>query len=293
MAQDIDSLHRYQEQQMAASPNEKFDLSWEWLGGKAVEWAMNLGTALVILIIGFFIAKRISKMVDRMLSKKNFDESLKRFLVSMINTVLRILIIVSAMGQLGLEMTSFVALIGAAGLAIAMAFSGTLGNFAGGVMILIFRPYKVGDYIKTQGEEGRVSEIQMFNTILLTIDNKTIIIANGTVANGNITNYTTQDHRAVELLIGIAYGDDYLKAKEVLAQFCKEDDRILNDPETFIGLKELGDSSVNILVRAWCKPENYWPVYFAINERVYIEFGKNGLNIPFPQMDVHLHQTGK
>ena len=151
MAQDIDSLHRFQEQHIQQASKKNFNFSWEWLGDRAIDWAMNLGSAIVILIIGFFIAKRLANMVDRVLSKKKFDESLKRFLVSMVNTVLRILIVISAMGQMGVEMTSFVALIGAAGLAVAMAFSGTLGNFAGGVMILIFRPYKVGDYIKTQG----------------------------------------------------------------------------------------------------------------------------------------------
>jgi len=172
-----------------------------------------------------------------------------------------------------------------------MAFSGTLGNFAGGIMILIFRPYKVGDLIKAQGEEGIVSEIQIFNTILLTLDNKTIIIPNGALANGNITNYTMQKMRRVDFTVGIAYGDDYYNAKTVLERFIAEDDKILNDPAPFIGLGALADSSVNITLRVWSKTEDYWDVYFRMQEKIYTQFGKEGLNIPFPQMDVHVHNA--
>ena len=199
------------------------------------------------------------------------------------------MVVLTALTQLGVEMTSFVALLGAAGLAIGMAFSGTLGNFAGGVMILIFRPYKVGDLILAQGEQGIVQQIQIFNTILLTLDNKTVIIPNGALANGNITNFTHQEIRRVDFTVGIAYGDDYDTAKATLKRFIDEDERILGDQNNFIGLGNLGDSSVNITLRAWCKTEDYWDVFFLMNERIYKEFGQNGLNIPFPQMDVHLH----
>jgi small conductance mechanosensitive channel len=172
-----------------------------------------------------------------------------------------------------------------------MAFSGTLGNFAGGIMILIFRPYKVGDFIKAQGEEGKVAEIQIFNTILLTMDNKTIIIPNGALANGNITNYTMQKMRRVDFTVGIAYGDDYYAAKKVLERFIAEDDKILKDPAPFIGLGALADSSVNITLRVWAKTDDYWDVHFKMQEKIYTEFGKEGLNIPFPQMDVHVHNA--
>lgn len=275
-----------------ASTTEKpFEFSWDSLLDKAYDWGLSLAIAIAILVIGFFIAKRISKLIGKILDRKDFDESLKRFLMSLVNVTLRILIVVTALGELGLEMTSFIALIAAAGLAIGMAFSGTLGNFAGGIMILIFRPYKVGDYVGAQGEEGSIEEIQIFNTILLTVDNKTIIVPNGAMANGNITNFTTQKQRRVDFVIGIGYGDDYKKAKEVLSRFISEDDKILKDPAPFIGLGELADSSVNITLRVWSTTEDYWDVYFRMNERVYNEFEKEGLSIPYPQMDVHVHNS--
>ncbi|MCB9223907.1 MAG: mechanosensitive ion channel [Crocinitomicaceae bacterium] len=256
---------------------------------KIYEWGLNLILAIAILIIGFWLSKRVSKFVGKVFDRKQLDESLKRFLMSMVTISLRVMVLVTALGQLGLEMTSFVALIGGAGLAIGMAFSGTLGNFAGGVMILIFRPYKVGDYIKAQGEEGIVKEIQIFNSILLTVDNKTIIIPNGTLANGNITNFTMEKKRRVDFTVSIAYGDNYETARNVLLRFIKEDEKILADPEPFIGLGALADSSVNITLRVWALTENYWEVYFRMNEKIYKEFGKEGLNIPFPQLDVHVH----
>lgn len=260
-----------------------------WIGS-AIEWGTNILIAVAILVIGLMVTKRISKMMAKLLKKKDFDESLRTFLTSMVAISLKIMVVITALGMLGLEMTSFIALLGAAGLAIGMAFSGTLGNFAGGIMILIFRPYKVGDYISAQGEEGIVKEVQIFNTILLTLDNKTIIVPNGAMANGNMTNFTFQETRRVDFTVGIAYGDDYDKAKAVLEQFIAEDDKILKDPASFIGLGELADSSVNITVRTWTKTEHYWDVHFKMNERIYKEFDGHGLSIPFPQMDVHVHK---
>jgi len=188
-------------------------------------------------------------------------------------------------------MTSFVALLGAAGLAIGMAFSGTLSNFAGGVMILFFKPFKIGDFINVQGEEGFVDQILIFNTILKTFDNKVIILANGAVANNTIVNYTKADKRRVDWHLGIAYGDDLKVAKEVLFKFIKEEKRILQDPIPFVGVGELGDSSVNLVVKAWVSTDDYWDVFYALNERVYNEFGDAGLHIPFPQMDVHVKNS--
>lgn len=244
--------------------------------------------AIVVVIIGFWIANLISKGIRKVLIRSKSDQGLITFLTSMTGIVLKILVIVTAITQLGVEMTSFVALLGAAGLAIGMAFSGTLSNFAGGVMILLFKPFKVNDFINVQGEEGFVKEIQIFNTILTTWDNKVIILANGSVANGTIVNYTKQKTRRVDWVYGIAYGDDLKAAKELLTKFINEDSRILKNPEAFIGLVELGDSSVNVAVKAWVKTDNYWDVFFDMNERVYNEFGAAGLNIPFPQMDVHV-----
>jgi small conductance mechanosensitive channel len=263
------------------------DIVWE----KTIEYGSSLLIALVILIVGFMIAKRISKMIKKVFEKKDFDPSLQGFLISLVSIALKILVVLTALSQLGIEMTSFIALIGAAGLAIGMAFSGTLGNFAGGVMILIFRPYKVGDYIKAQGEEGTVQQIQIFNTILLTVDNKTIIIPNGAMANGNMTNYNEQPKRRVDFTVGIGYGDDYDTAKAVLQRFIDEDEKILKDEANFIGLGELADSSVNLKLRVWTKTEDYWEVFFRMNEKIYKQFGKEGLNIPFPQMDVHVHNA--
>ena len=177
---------------------------------------------------------------------------------------------------------------GAEGIAVGMALSGTLQNFAGGVMVLLFKPYKVGDYIEAQGQSGTVKEIQIFNTILNTPDNKTIIVPNGGLSTGIINNYSKEGKRRVDWTFGIGYGDDYDKAKEVLSRMLDEDTRVLKDPAYFIALHSLGDSSVNIVVRAWVATSDYWSVYFDMNERVYKEFGKYGLNIPFPQMDVHV-----
>lgn len=267
------------------------NLNWDDLIDKGVNFGINLIIGIGILVIGMMIAKRLTKLVNRILKKRDYDKSLQSFLTSMVSISLRILVVMTALGQMGVEMTSFIALVGAAGLAVGMAFSGTLGNFAGGVMILIFRPYKVGDLIQAQGELGIVNEVQIFNTILLTLDNKTIIIPNGPLANGNITNFTMQKQRRVDFKVGIAYGDDLQVAKKVLQKFIDEDEKILKDPAPFMGLGELGDSSVNITLRVWTATEDYWEVFFRMNEKIYEQFGENNLNIPFPQMDVHLHNN--
>lgn len=274
-----------------ATETAGWDFDWSTFWDKSIEYGTNLVIAVAVLVIGMMITKRITKVVSKILKKKDFDEALQGFLISLVSISLRILVVLTALSQLGLEMTSFIALIGAAGLAIGMAFSGTLGNFAGGIMLLIFRPYKIGDFIQAQGETGIVQQIQIFNTIILTTDNKTIIVPNGAMANGNITNFTMQDKRRVDFTVGIAYGDDYEKAKEVLSRFIKEDEKIIQDEANYIGLGALADSSVNITLRVWCKTEDYWDVFFKMNEKIYKEFGKEGLNIPFPQMDVHVHNT--
>jgi small conductance mechanosensitive channel len=253
-----------------------------------VKVGTNVIMSILILVIGFWLAKVLSKGLKRLLLKSNTDEGLVTFSTSFISMIIKVLVSVTAITQLGIEMTSFVALLGAAGLAIGMAFSGTLSNFAGGVMILVLKPFKVGDFIMTQDEQGIVYEIQIFNTYLHTVDNKVIILPNGQVANGNITNFTKADKRRVEWVFSIAYGDEFEKAKSLLEQFIKEDELILIDPEYFIGLSLLANSSVDITVRAWVLTENYYLVFFAMNERVYKEFEKAGLHFPFPQLDVHL-----
>ena len=263
----------------------------DWILEKLIEYGTSLLFAIAVIAIGFWIVKRINKLVDFTFEKKDFDPSLETFLASAIAISLRILVIITALSQLGIEMTSFVALLGAAGLAIGMAFSGTLSNLAGGVMILFFKPYKVGDFIEAQGEKGTVKELRIFNTILITLDNKTVIIPNGPLANGNMINYSTQTKRRVDFTVGIAYGDDYDTAKNTLLEFVKEDPRILDEEDNFIGLDKLADSSVNLTLRVWCKTEDFRAVYFNMNERIYKEFGSKGLNIPFPQMDVHVRNN--
>lgn len=255
-----------------------------------LEIGARVGIALAVLIIGFWLAKQLSRGLEKILVSRSTDPSLVSFLRSLTSIGLKVLVVISAVTQLGVEMTSFVAILGAAGLAIGMAFSGTLSNFAGGVMILLFKPFKVGDYIETQGEKGNVKEILIFNTILTTLDNKVIILANGSVANDTIINYTKAKKRRVDWTFGIAYGDDLKTAKDLLYKFISEDDRILQDEENFVSIGELGDSSVNLAVRAWVDVDDYWPVFFSMNERVYEEFGAAGLTIPFPQVDVHVQK---
>ena len=193
--------------------------------------------------------------------------------------------------MIGVEMTSFIAILGAAGLAVGLALSGTLQNFAGGIVILMFKPFKAGDFIDAQGYSGTVSEIQIFNTILKTPDNKTIIIPNGGLSTGAMTNYSSEPLRRVDWTVGIGYGDDVDQARSVLLKMCETDPRILKDPALFIGVSALADSSVNFAVRAWVKAEDYWGVFFDLNENIYKTFNKEGLHIPFPQMDVHVHNS--
>lgn len=277
---------------MAANTGKEdliFGMNMDEITDILVSTGTKIAIALAILIIGLWITKFIVRRINKVLDKRDMDTSLKSFLTSLVSIGMKALIVITAIGQLGIQMTSFVAILGAAGLAIGMAFSGTLSNFAGGVMILVFRPYKVGDLVNMQGEEGVVEAIYIFNTILVTPDNRKIIIANAAAANGNIVNYTKDsDIRTVNWTFGIAYGDDLQVAKATLNKFFQEDDRILKDQEQFVGVSELADSSVNLACRVWVKNEDYWGVYFAIPERVYNEFGDAGLNIPFPQMDVHV-----
>ncbi len=246
--------------------------------------------AIITLIVGLWVIKIIQRAVKRNFEKRDVDVSLRGFLNSMIGILLKIMLLISVVGMVGVEMTSFIAILGAAGLAVGMALSGTLQNFAGGVMILIFKPFKVGDFIDAQGHTGIVNEIQIFNTILKTPDNKTIIIPNGGLSNSSMTNFSTEPRRRVDFVFGIAYGDDVDKAKKVILNLINEDERILKDPEPFVAVSELADSSVNLVVRVWAEATNYWGIYFDLQEKVYKTFDKEGLNIPFPQMDVHLQK---
>ncbi|NIJ43826.1 small conductance mechanosensitive channel [Wenyingzhuangia heitensis] len=255
-------------------------------------YGLKLVSAIAVWIIGGFIIGAIIKGFSKMLEKSKTDPSLRPFLQSLVGSLLKVVLVITVLSTLGIEMTSFIAILGAAGLAVGMALSGTLQNFAGGVMILIFKPFKVGDVIEAQGHTGGVKEIQIFNTILKTPDNKTIIIPNGGLSNSSMVNYSTEPKRRVDFTFGIGYGDSIEQGKEVLMAILKADSRIINDPaEPFVEVVALADSSVNFAVRAWVNSADYWGVYFDTNAKVYNEFNKVGLNIPFPQMDVHVHKA--
>lgn len=257
----------------------------------AIQLGLKILLALIIYWVGKFIIDNLYRFVQKALSRKKIDQSVNTFVLSLVRVVLMLLLIVMIIGVLGINTSSFVALFASAGVAIGMALSGTLQNFAGGVMILLFKPYKVGDFIEAQGVSGTVKEIQIFNTLLATTDNKTIIIPNGKLSNETVTNYTQAGTRRVEWVFGISYGDDYQKAKELLDVYIAEDKRILSTPAPMVALSCLADSSVQITARAWVQASDYWSVLYDMNERVYSEFGKYGLSFPFPQMDVHI--TGK
>lgn len=267
---------------------ELFDIKYTDVNQFLVRMGTNLLISIVILVVGFWLSNVLARGLKRVLRKSHTDEGLVTFISSFMSMVLKVLVVITSITQIGVEMTSFVALLGAAGLAIGMAFSGTLSNFAGGIMILVLKPFKVGDIILTQGEKGEVKEIQIFNTYLYTTDNKVIILPNGPVANGNITNFTKADKRRVDWVFSITYGDDYTKAREVLMQLITEDKRILSEPEPFVGINLLGPSSVDLAVRVWVLTDDFNDIFFDINERVYDEFAKAGLRFPFPQLDVHL-----
>lgn len=262
---------------------------------QAIEFAWkvipSLLLAIVVLLIGLWIIKLVVKGLSKVMEKSDVEVSLRKFLLSLSGIGLKALLLISVASMMGIATTSFVAILGAAGLAVGLALQGSLANFAGGVLILLFKPFKVGDVIETQGFTASVRDIQIFNTILKTPDNKTIIVPNGPVSNGSIVNYSTESTRRVDFSFGIGYDDDIAKAKEVLNQLLAEDDRVLKDPAPFVALGELADSSVNFTVRAWVNAADYWGLHFDLQEKVKISFDANNLSIPFPQTDVHVHQS--
>lgn len=286
--QDTSSLNQMKEgiKQLATTPVS------DWLPDLVKTYVVPLGlkllAAVIVLVLGRWVIKMIKKWMANGLMSRHGDATLHSFLSNLVSVVLYFFLIMAIVGILGINTSSLVALLASAGLAVGMSLGGTLQNFAGGVLIIMFRPFKVGDFIAAQGMEGIVSEIQIFNTHLLTTDNKEVILPNGALATGVMTNYSKQETRRVDWLFSIAYGDDYDKAKRVLRGFCDEDSRILKTPEPFVQLSKLNDSSVDITVRAWVNSSDYWAVFFSMNEKVYKTFAAEGLNIPFPQMDVHM-----
>jgi small conductance mechanosensitive channel len=270
---------------------QNLEVYWE----KAIEltmmYAPKVLLALVVLFIGLRVIKMIVRALNKGMEKAQTDESLQKFMGSLVSILLKAILIVSVASMIGIATTSFVAILGAAGLAVGLALQGSLGNFAGGVLILLFKPYKVGDVIDAQGYLGSVHSIQIFNTILKTPDNKTVIIPNGQLASGSLTNFSTEPQRRVDMVFGIGYQDDIAKAKNVIKGLINDDKRILKDPESLVVVSELADSSVNFTVRVWVNAADYWGVYFDMQEKVKLTFDKEGISIPFPQRDVHLFQT--
>ena len=263
----------------------------EQLIQKLLDWGLNAGGhllgAILIFIIGRFLISFLNRMLARILAKRRVDAGIQSFTKSLVNILLTVLLIVAIVNKLGVETTSFAALLASAGVAVGMALSGNLQNFAGGLIILLFRPYKVGDWIESQGESGTVREIQIFHTILTTADNKVVYIPNGALSSGTIVNYSREDTRRVEWVIGVEYGENFDKVEEVTRRLIADDKRILDTPAPYIALQTLDASSVNVVIRVWVKSPDYWNVYFDMNRTIYATFNKEGIGFPFPQLTIH------
>ncbi|MGK0365933.1 MAG: small conductance mechanosensitive channel [Saprospiraceae bacterium] len=256
-----------------------------------IAYAPKVVGAIITLIIGFWLAGTITRIARRAMQKRGMDDTIIPFICSIINVGIKVLVLLSVAGMFGIETTSFVAIFGAMAFAIGMALQGSLGHFASGVMLLTFRPYAVGDLVDLGGHTGFVEEIQIFNTILLTPDNKRLIIPNGVVTSGVITNISGQSEIRVDMTFGIGYNDDIDKARSIMQGVIKTCPQVLQDKVADILVSELADSSVNFTVRPWAKSEHYWDVFFYLNENIKKAFDKEGVSIPFPQMDVHQHKV--
>jgi small conductance mechanosensitive channel len=253
-----------------------------------IGYAPKFILAVCTLAVGFQLVKVLQRMVSKAFSIRHVDDSLAGFLESMVSIVLKTLVVITVASMIGVQMTSFVALIGAAGLAIGLSLQGSLANLAGGVLILLFKPYKVGDFVEVAGYTGTVHKIDIVSTILKTPDNKTVVIPNGESSNGSILNFSTEKNRRVDMVFGIGYDDDITKAKKVLADIVSKDERIRTEPEPQIVVGNLGESSVDIFCRVWVESANYWPVFFDMQETVKLTFDTENISIPYPQRDVHM-----
>ena len=251
--------------------------------------SISLLMALAILIIGRQLVKLILRLITVALEKSNVEDTVRIFVTNLLNTLLMILVFIAAINQLGIETTSIIAVLGAAGLAIGLALQGSLSNFAAGILIVIYRPYKVGDYIEAGNYAGTVKDIQIFSTVLKTPDNKIVVVPNGSIMNGSIVNYSDQDTRRIDLIVSCGYEDDIDKVRSVLEDILKKEKRVLKDPKPQIAVTELADSSVNFISRPWVKRTDYLPVYYSLLEEVKKRFDKEGISIPYPQSDVHIH----
>jgi len=256
-----------------------------------VPWAINIALAIVVFVVGRLVAKGLVKVLERVLQNANVDSMLIEFIGSIAKAALLLFVIIASLDMLGVDTTSLIAMLGAAGLAVGLALQGSLQNFASGVLLIIFRPFTIGDVIEAGGIIGKVEKITIFNTVMLTPDNREIIVPNGAIYGGTITNLSARDTRRIDMVFGIGYGDDIKKAKDTLMQVMGSDSRILKDPAPVVALAELADSSVNFVVRPWVKGADYWDVKFDLTENIKLAFDEKGISIPFPQMDVHMDQA--
>lgn len=267
---------------------EKFDKYITMFKQLLIEYSPKIVYAIVLLIIGLFVIGLIIKGTKKIMRKTGFEETLIKFLSSLLSWTLKILLFVTVISKLGVATTSFAALIGATGLAIGLALQGSLSNFAGGTLIMIFKPFKIGDLIEVQGELGAVKEIEIFTTKLVGLSNKEIIIPNGALSNGNIINYTSLETRRVDLIIGVSYDADIKETKKVLMSVLDSNNKVLKEPEPTVNVHALADSSVNFAIRPWCKSEDYWDVYFEVTEQTKLALDKAGIEIPYPhQVEIH------
>lgn len=263
------------------------DVATVWLQ----ENALSLVLAIAIFVIGRMVAKLLASIFQKVLERAKVDSILAHFLTGIVRSMLMLFVIIAALGQLGVDTTSLIALLGAAGIAVGLALKDSLQNFASGVMLILFRPFKSGDFIDAGGVMGVVETITVFSTTMRTGDNKEVIVPNGGIYGGTITNFSARATRRVDMTFGIGYDSDLLKAKTILAEMVEADERILKDPKPVIAVGELADSSVNILVRPWVNSADYWGVYWDMQERVKLRFDEEGISIPFPQMDVHVNNV--
>ncbi|MCB1867517.1 MAG: mechanosensitive ion channel [Gammaproteobacteria bacterium] len=257
-----------------------------------IPWAINIALALLIFYVGRMVIKIVVKILRKLLARAKMDEILVNFVSSIVKSLLLLFVVVAALDRLGVDTTSLIALLGAAGLAVGLALQGSLQNFAAGVMMIVFRPFRAGDYVEAGGTAGVVEAINIFSTTMRTGDNREIIVPNGSIYNGAITNYSARETRRIDMVFGISYGDDMRKAREIMQQVLDADERVLKDPAYTVAVSELGESSVNFVVRPWVKSGDYWAVRFDLTERIKLAFDENGISIPFPQMDVHMQKEG-
>lgn len=273
------------------------DLGFSWdevitmLKTSGVDFAINLATAAVIFYVGRMLVRLLTRAIRTVMEKQEVDKTLVTFVSNLVNMVLLVVVIITAIGALGIQTTSFIAVLGAAGLAIGLALQGSLSNFAAGVLIVFFRPYKVGDWVEAAGIAGSVEEVQILTTVLKTGDNKRVIVPNAQIMNSVITNYSANDTRRVDMVVGVSYGDDLDKVRDAVQEIIAADQRILDEPACTIAVSELADSSVNFVVRPWVQTSDYWSVKFDLTEAIKKRFDKDGISIPFPQQDVHLHKA--